>query len=331
MQLLVENIDYALPLRDVFTDFAILMMEIQDGFSHDASYNSTTHVLQLASAMRPARHKGAVSEGIPSWVPDWTGTMHNKPLHHSPINKDASSGIPKHHFEILTLEDNRRALVTVGLIHDVITAVIPLDVQALLGAVYQAKYALNNFLCSIATSFDETGFFPSNSADIYTPTGQHIISAIAVTLVADWEHTPPDSYFAQDARFPHQFLEQLRSSRHHLPEILHKWPAYVKLITITMRGRSLVLTDSGYIGICDDSVRTGDFVGILSDTRIPFILRRKGHALSLVTKEACPLSNEREGVFELLGDAYVHALMNGEAAELLGSQLENSLRTLCIL
>ncbi|KAL7803302.1 HET domain-containing protein [Trichoderma aethiopicum] len=330
MQLLVDDIDYGLPLRDVFTEFAILMMGLKDDFPSDTNYNSTTHVLQLASAMRPARREYMVGQDFPCWVPDWTGTMHNKPLHHSPMNKDASAGIPKNRFEILYLEDNRRALVTVGIIHDIVTAVIPLDIQALSGAVHQAKYALNNFLCSIATSFEETGFFPSDSADTYAPTGQHIISAIAVTLVADWEHTPPDSYFAQDARFPDQFLEQLRSSRHHLPEILHKWPAYLELITITMRGRSLMLTKSGYIGICDDNVRTGDFVGILSDTRIPFILREKSHPSPPVMKETCPLP-DGEGAFELLGDTYVHALMNGEAAELLGSQLGSSIRTLCML
>ncbi|PTB62714.1 hypothetical protein BBK36DRAFT_1097415, partial [Trichoderma citrinoviride] len=323
MQLLVDNINYGLPLRDVFTDFAILMMGMKDDFSRDTNYNSTTHVLQLASAMRPERRKVAVSRDIPSWAPDWTGTMRNKPLYHSPKNKDASSGIPKCSFKTMTLEDNKRALVTVGLLHDAITAVIPLDIQALLGAVHQAKYALNSFLCSIATSFDETDFFSSNPADIYAPTGQHIISAIAVTLVANWEHTPPNTYFAQDARFPHQFLEQLRSSRHHLPEILHKWPAYVELITITMRGRSLMLTESGYIGICDANVRTGDFVGIMSDTRVPFILRRTNHASASVTKKTCPLpigNVPQDGHFEILGDAYVHALMNGEAAELLGEE-----------
>ncbi|KAJ4858106.1 heterokaryon incompatibility protein (HET) domain-containing protein [Trichoderma breve] len=315
MQVLVENINYGLPIRDIFTDFAILMMKLRDDFPLDSNYNSTTHVLQLAAAMRPTLQRGVASQdtGIPSWVPDWTGIMRHKPLHHSPESSDASRGIPKQHFQIMNLKNNSRALVAVGLVHDVIKAVIPLDILPLTGAVHKAKHALNNFLCSIATSFDEIGFFSSGNTDIYSPTGQHIISAIAVSLVANWEHTPANSYFAQDARFPAQFLEQLRSSRHHLPEILHKWPAYVELVAITMRGRSLVLTGSGYVGICDTNVRAGDVVAAKS--------------CSSLTNGEIPT----EEAFELLGDAYIHALMNGEAAEGLGKRLETSLRRLYIL
>ncbi|UKZ55786.1 hypothetical protein TrVGV298_009610 [Trichoderma virens] len=331
MRVLVDNIDYGLPIRDVFTDFAIHMMKLGDDFPLDSNYNSATHVLQLAGAMRPLRQRGVTGQDVPSWVPDWTGTMRNRPLRHSRANSDASLGIPIQRFQILTLEDNSHALVAVGLVHDVIRAVIPLDILPLTGAVHKAKHALNNFLCSVATSFDELSFFPPSCADIYGPTGQHIISTIAVTLVANWEHTPANSYFAQDARFPAQFLEQLRSSKHHLPEILHKWPAYVELISITMRGRSLMLTESGYVGICDTNAREGDLVCVLSDTRIPFILRQKHLTLPLIPKSSSSLVNGdilRGDAFELLGDAYIHALMNGEAAERLG---KNSLRRLCIL
>ncbi|KAL7953428.1 HET domain-containing protein [Trichoderma compactum] len=306
IQVLVENINYGLHIRDIFTDFAVLMMKLRDDFPLDSNYNSTTHVPQLAAAMRPTLQREVTGQnrGVPSWVPDWTGTMCHKPLHHSPET------------------------------HDLIKAVITLDILPLTGAVHKAKHALNNFLCSTATSLDQIGFFSSGRTDIYGPTGQHTISAIAVSLVANWEHTPANSYFAQDARFPAQLLEQLRSSRHHLPEILHKWPAYVELITITMRGRSLMLTESGYVGMCDTNARAGDVVCILSDTRIPFILRPKSLASKATAKSCSSLTDggiPTEDAFELLGDAYVHALMNGEGAESLGERLKTSLRRLCIL
>jgi hypothetical protein len=193
----------------------------------------------------------------------------------------------------------------------------------------------------VANCFIKTRFFDAADSNNYQPTREHIISALATTLVAKWEQSPPNSYFSEDPRFPSHFLEQLRSSNHLLPEILHKWPAYVELITIMMRGRGLFLTKLGYIGICATNVLAGDVVCILSDTRIPFILKQRGGRAVAVQdsslgvldcyqfqnedqfkKIACMVEGEPLAdckiTCQLMGDAYVHGLMNGEAAKRLG-------------
>lgn len=250
----VYDIDYALSIDDVFTNFAILMIRLTGMLRPDTTYDPVTHVLQLAAAIKQPMFPGErpVSElhiRIPSWVPNWTSTLTNTPLNHSPTDRDASSGIPKCQVEIPSSNYNRHLLISIGLVYDIVTAYIPIDINPLFGLVYEAKATLNNFLYSVAESLDDTGFFNAADIDVYRPTGQHIISAIATALVANWELTPPNSFFAQHHRFPGDFLEQLSSSKHHLPEILHKWPAYVELVAITMRGRGLFLTLSGYIGI----------------------------------------------------------------------------------
>jgi hypothetical protein len=351
------NVDYALSIGDVFTNFAILMMRLNDTMPPDTTYNPTTHVLQLAAAVQQQipREERLTSEEvckkIPSWVPDWTGTLTNTPLNHSPTDRDASLGIPKRQVEILTSKHDTRLLVSTGLVYDIITANVSLDIGPLFGAVHEAKATLNDFLCSMAKSLNETGFFGAADSNVYQPTGQHIIGALATALVANWEHTPANSYFAQHPRFPNDFLEQLGSSKHHLPEILHKWPAYVELITITMRGRGLFLTKLGYIGVCAANVVAGDVVCILSDTRIPFILRPKGGRAAALQdgspsipdcdqfqnenqfKEVVSMVEDEPWAhctYQLMGDAYVHGLMNGEAAKRLGSQLGYSLRILPI-
>ncbi|KAI9867004.1 MAG: hypothetical protein M1813_000402 [Trichoglossum hirsutum] len=350
------SIDYALSIREVFTNFAIFMMRLNDTMRSDTTYNPVTHVLQLATAIqqqtpREARlMTGEVCENIPSWVPDWTGTLSNTPLNHSPTDRDASSGIPKRQADILTSKHDTR-LLFIGLVYDVVIANISLDIGPLFRAIHEAKATLNDFLCSVAKSFNETGFFGAADHNVYQPTGQHIISALATALVANWEHTPANSYFSQHPRFPNDFLEQLSSSKHHLPEILHKWPAYVELITVTMRGRGFLLTKLGYIGICTANVQAGDVVCILSDTRIPFILRPKGGRTATLqdgspsVPDCYQFRNETQFkevvstledepsahcAYQLMGDAYVHGLMNGEAAKRLGSQLGDSLRILPI-
>jgi len=246
-----------------------------------------------------------------------------------------------------------RLLVTTGLAYDIITATVSLDIAPLLliGEVHEAKRALNNFLYRVARAMDETGFACGEDANTYIPTGQHIVTAIATALIANWEHTPANSYFAQHPRFPNDFLEQLASSKQHLPEILHKWPAYVELVTITMRGRSLFLTASGYVGVGASNVQMGDVVCLLSDIEIPFVLRPRGDRSASVkdgladVPGCCMFQDDgqcREVVsmladdpsahatFQLMGDAYVHGLMKGEGPRKLGSRLDDALKILPI-
>jgi len=353
----IGSIDYAQSIGDVFTKFATLIMGLNITMPPGRTYNPTTHLLQLASAIQPKNSREErlsseeICQNIPSWVPDWTGTMTCTPLDHSPMDRDASSGISKRSAMILTSKHNTRLLVSTGLVYDIVTANVSLDIGPLFSAVHEAKATLNDFLASVANCFNETRFFGSADNNIYQPTGEHIISALATTLVANWEQSPPNSYFSQDPRFPSHFLEQLRSSNHLLPEILHKWPAYVELITIMMQGRGLFLTKLGYVGICANNVLAGDVVCILSDTRIPFILRpRGGRAVALqddspsipncyhfqnedqFRKAASMVEDEplAHCTYQLMGDAYVHGLMNGEAAKRLDWQPGDSLTILPI-
>jgi hypothetical protein len=339
------DVDYALSTEEVFTNFAILMMRL-DKIETKTEYKPTTHVLQLAAAFQqphsqPAQ-SGPLCGTVPSWVVDWTGTLSFEPLKHSPENRNenrnASEGMPFHPATILPPQNGIHLLVAVGLPFDIITASVSLEIAPLLltNAVHEAKKTLNQFLCHVAQHMRGAAFGCGPDGNTYVPTHQHIVSAIATALVANWEHTPANSYFAQNPRFPNDFLEQLASMRHHLPEILHKWPAYVELVAITMRGRSLVLTDKGYLGIAAADVKAGDAVCLLSDNKIPFVLRPQmvASAASESTKEpdlgcldfdggedhneAYSTNLSRLGnnptlhtTFRLMGDAYIHGLMHG--------------------
>jgi hypothetical protein len=240
-----------------------------------------------------------------------------------------------------------------GIVYDIIRTSISLDISLMFDSVDQAKNALNDFLCSVDSHCQEIGFFRGGDRDSYGPTGEHFVIALATALVANWEHIPENSYFAQNrARFPKDFVEQLSSSQHCLPEILHKWPAYIELVTETMRGRCLFFTELGYIGIGAVKVQAHDVVCILSGTRIPFLLRPSSCKVAtlqdgLVNIDGCynvqnndvfkdcikDIANEPSNhcTFELLGDTYVHGLMDGEAAKKLGPRLEDALKILPIV
>jgi hypothetical protein len=353
----IGSVDYASSVGAVYTNFARLMMQLNDSRPSDAVYNPHTHVLQLAAALKHGIKHGEsqpseICEKIPTWVPDWTGTLCYKSLNHSPLDRDASSDVPVRKIEILPFKDGTRILISTGILYDIITTSISLDISLMFDSVHQAKNALNDFLCSVDSRCQETGFFCGEDRDSYHHTGEHFVVALATALVANWEHTPENSYFAQNPRFPKDFLEQLGSSQHHLPEILHKWPAYVELITETMRGRCLFLTQLGYIGIGAVNVQADDVVCILNGTRIPFLLRpSKGRVATfqdgLASIAGCynvqndnvfnvhvrNIADElsKYCTFELVTDAYVHGLMDGEAAKKLGPRLEDALKILPIV
>jgi hypothetical protein len=72
--------------------------------------------------------------------------------------------------------------------------------------------------------------------------------------------------------------------------------SYKKLLKWA-QGRVFFTTKNGYMGLGVAGTRTGNIVAILRSGRTPFILRK--------TRD--------QSIFTLLGEAYVHGLMNGEA------------------
>jgi hypothetical protein len=67
-------------------------------------------------------------------------------------------------------------------------------------------------------------------------------------------------------------------------------------------GRRFFRTESGYFGFGPQSCRAGDVIAVLAGGAVPYVLR--------------PLPCPREG-FTILGDSYVHGIMDGEVFEIL--------------
>lgn len=60
-------------------------------------------------------------------------------------------------------------------------------------------------------------------------------------------------------------------------------------------GRSLIITESGDLGLGPTSTQSGDIVAFIRNTRVPFIVR--------------PAQNE---CYSIVGEAYIHGFMHGE-------------------
>ncbi|KAK1754438.1 heterokaryon incompatibility protein-domain-containing protein [Echria macrotheca] len=319
------TIDYAISVEETYTKFATLMLRSNCSGRAELKYSPLTHTLQLAASFRST---DALTQGMPSWVVDWMTSPGDRP-------RTSSSRGSRQEVDILSEKDGVRLLLVAGILDDVVTARIDLDISPfILGLIPGSKRELNDFLSRAIESMEEIDFPGIDRNDIYR-TREHIVRAIVTTLVSNWEQVPANSYFAQTNEdftdsLTELFLDQLHLSNYHLPESLHRWPAYVELIAITMRGRSLFLTDRGFMGIAPSDVRAGDVVCLLRDSNIPFILRPIGvdvqskdgtfsiantfpfhdatYVDNLLDLDGDPTAYTR---FQLMGDAYVHGFGDG--------------------
>lgn len=72
----------------------------------------------------------------------------------------------------------------------------------------------------------------------------------------------------------------------------------------TINGRRLVVSENGYLGIANESVRRGDHICIFLGGRMPVVLR--------------PLQGD--DAYRFVGECYVHGLMDGLAWDALNEK-----------
>lgn len=75
-------------------------------------------------------------------------------------------------------------------------------------------------------------------------------------------------------------------------------PLFNDLVHMSCNGTRIIRTHKGFIGTVPKTTKVGDVVCVLFGGQTPFVLRR---------------DKEKEGLYRLVGDCYVHGLMQGEA------------------
>jgi hypothetical protein len=77
--------------------------------------------------------------------------------------------------------------------------------------------------------------------------------------------------------------------------------SYLAALQVTLWGWRFVVTKNAFVGTVPKLAQAGDVVAILKGGRVPFVLQK---------------SDARPGSFRLVGECYVHGLMNGEGLSL---------------
>ncbi|KAI1866277.1 uncharacterized protein JN550_007665 [Neoarthrinium moseri] len=86
---------------------------------------------------------------------------------------------------------------------------------------------------------------------------------------------------------------------------------YQASVVRATRNRKFFVTQNGYLGLGPDPILPGDDVYVISGSKVPFVLHRVDNS------EADSRENDSSSypVFKLIGDSYVHGIMDGEALE----------------
>jgi len=247
--------------------------------------------------------------GLPSFVPDWTDEADTK--------KRMSSHLRR--LDILTLYNasggrkEEIKIVSAGMIStpclkiDIIADIQPPD-TSLGGA-------------GLLRSWRRMSDVSDSSTDTYFHTNQLRIEAFYRTLFGDVDHSgatyPPRR---MGDNFEHEMMRQwsvwvLTKNEQETPVKEQESLRYdQKTLRRYHRGcvqmtgrRGFILTRKGYMGFANQNCRVGDIIVVLPGGRVPYIFR-EAPDMTVNNGDESPLAR-----YQLIGDAYLHGIMDGEA------------------
>lgn len=74
---------------------------------------------------------------------------------------------------------------------------------------------------------------------------------------------------------------------------------------LSARGRRFAVTEAGYMALVPELARPGDVVAVIFGLEVPFLLRKDGDHGKV----------EEQGTYQLVGECYVHGIMDGEVVK----------------
>lgn len=278
--------DYSTSVQTVYTEAA-----------------KTVNSQELISLLCCVDHPDKAS-GLPSWVPDWSSPRHTATLGYQGRNHGVyracgeSRALPEFSME-------EETLAIPGILFDKITTT--------------GQIIANSALVDLLTPLSRTSQFVIESSDLTLKhcqaysTSSTLFSAFCHTLIAGEDHTrvmraPFDDYapiFAllfdtttgRSPTFPDQptFKRKLTLENLNVRQPSRIYRKMQIAFRAAVEGRRFAVTSKGYMGLVPRTTEIGDSVCVFLGSHIPFVVRSRGG-----------------GDFELVGECYVHGIMNGE-------------------
>jgi hypothetical protein len=230
---------------------------------------------------------------LPSWTPDWFGRSDSEVMQEDYVllrlrltdKYNACADRRKEYIKV----DQRTIRVT-GVVVDNIAASNP-----------RTQVSKIDYLKSVRSIIP-------NKDQAYAETAQSVETALQMTMCGGLETAHNNTYYRRIDDPPGHFGAWERWEAHVLTATRDQRPAMLSISLtheVVTGGRCFVTTAKGYFGFAPTECREGDVVVVLYGGRVPYVLRPID-----VTETG---SHRRDYV--LLGDAYIHGIMDGEAFE----------------
>ncbi|ORY14944.1 heterokaryon incompatibility protein-domain-containing protein [Clohesyomyces aquaticus] len=219
---------------------------------------------------------------LPTWVPDWT--QRESALH---LFKRGPDGKLYNACESLLanfeFDTGNRILKTIGKRFGTVEYISPSQNDTVNET--SLLKAWRDWLAKV-------DFVPSSPQSPYHPSPQ-VEDILLSTLVSDCDRIGLDlglrlprtesGNITEETKM--RIMQAIETKSNNALTGLH--PAFIH--------RKLILTEGGYLGLTAKHAQKGDVVTILGGTQVPMVLRRNGDH------------------FNLIGEAYIHGIMDGEA------------------
>lgn len=239
--------------------------------------------------------------GLPSWVPDWSSAWQSDRRY---LSADAGYGSGSRIFHAagdslpdvsFSTRDGRMVLHLEGLRIDAVRATkAPFDMQSVLsrGGMLRAHLALQARFRALWE----------------LQRGRDTVWRTAITDVEPvWGADLHFNYRRSTPKMRRELYAALASATDEIGGWEASWRLPASRLDILYRhnGRRPFVTEGGRLGLGPGKMRDGDIVVVVCGAEVPLVLR--------------PVQEEgmaEDGLFELVGEAYVHGIMDGEAMRL---------------
>jgi hypothetical protein len=242
---------------------------------------------------------------LPSWAPDWTCS--------STMSFGSNFRTSKYQAALYTHPNVQpgpgfRDLAFTGLLIDIITEV-GLTREGILGeaASHESESQLQKSIESWLKNAEENTarLCPMASCESWEEIPYHgsehesLFEAFWRTLIANYTFRtgPVSSKFEECYVSFRRYLRAPETVNH--PSVGTAAMAYSSAFSLATRGRRFLTTRGGFIGLASSGIRCGDMVSLFAGGVTPFILRPENR-------------EDGRACFKLIGEAYIHGLMNGE-------------------